>query len=786
MASRSTECNTYSKLKTKIKLINADIIFLKKCKQHSIFPKFMKITLSNNCKTPTAIIHHAKLKWLNNEINNLYAKRNKLEIKLYNFHLKLTKNLNNIEYHFWSAFDNKLHEVIQHKLNNKFIKLNKKFQDLIPKPIVKNSSIREELVINKTDEQFNKNEIDLLNKGLKYALNNKDTPLEELIASIESNIKRFDFSTKEYIRNACKIQITNNIEQNKNNIINNKDHKIINNLRKRDVFYLKADKGNKIVILNKADYFERVNNLITTGPYKEIKKTPLNKMTTSFKNAIKECPNLISKQLKYHISISNPVTPKMYCLPKIHKPGNSMRPIISGINSPTYLLSKWLFNQFKNFPVQPETFAVDNSIQFINKIKDLKLNKDEILVSFDVSALFPSIPIPQTLEYLKSFLENNNVESVKVDEYLKLTKVCMDQNYFQINNKFYQQTEGTAMGNSLSPFLANLFMSYFEIHFKANNIVFPRIWVRYVDDIFAIVNTRECNLDNFLTKLNSVFPSIKFTIEKEVNNRLPFLDVLVIRNKDHLEFDVYRKSTNTNRFIISDSNHHWQHKTAALNFLVNRLINFPLNKTRYNTELKYIKQIAIYNGYSDIIIDKLLTKYKHRKEISNISTLTSNKNNKTKFISLPYDSVSRSLNKVFNDFDIKISYKSNNTLKNLLGNPKDKIDHLQKSGIYQISCNDCDKVYIGQTRRQITTRFKEHINYIKYGNPEKSSVAEHIFQNNHNINSDNLKLLKTVNNVKQLDAFESINIFKNKHRLINSDLGPIPNSRLFDFLGNLG
>ncbi|KAJ8941785.1 hypothetical protein NQ318_006821 [Aromia moschata] len=67
----------------------------------------------------------------------------------------------------------------------------------------------------------------------------------------------------------------------------------------------------------------------------------------------------------------------------------------------------------------------------------------------------------------------------------------------------------------------------------------------------------------------------------------------------------------------------------------------------------------------------------------------------------------------------------------LLGNPKDKINNNEKSGIYEISCKDCDQKYIGQTKRSILTRFKEHMAHLKYGRTEKSCVAQHAFYNNH-------------------------------------------------------
>jgi hypothetical protein len=206
---------------------------------------------------------------------------------------------------------------------------------------------------------------------------------------------------------------------------------------------------------------------------------------------------------------------------------------------------------------------VQNSLDFINRIKDIKLKDSEILVSFDVNSLFPSVPIPQTLEYLKELLLENHLDDKIVKECIQLTEICMKQNIFQINDKFYQQNEGTAMGNSLSPFIADLFMSRFEKDLEKELEYFPSVWLRYVDDIFAIFDTNKGDIDNFIEKLNKRFESIKFTWEKEDNNCLPFLDTLVLRNNNMLEFDVYRKDTNTLRYIPNDSNHSPQQKMAS-------------------------------------------------------------------------------------------------------------------------------------------------------------------------------------------------------------------------------
>jgi hypothetical protein len=51
--------------------------------------------------------------------------------------------------------------------------------------------------------------------------------------------------------------------------------------------------------------------------------------------------------------------------------------------------------------------------------------------------------------------------------------------------------------------------------------------------------------------------------------------------------------------------------------------------------------------------------------------------------------------------------------------------------IYEINCKDCNQKYIGQTKRPIITRFKEHMAHRKFGRFEKSSAAQHIFESDH-------------------------------------------------------
>ena len=103
------------------------------------------------------------------------------------------------------------------------------------------------------------------------------------------------------------------------------------------------------------------------------------------------------------------------------------------------------------------------------------------------------------------------------------------------------------MSSPLGPALANIFVGYQEA--KLFNIAKrPLVYCRYVDNTFAVFNNEEdCN--TFLTHLNSLHPSLRFTYEKESNHSLPFLNVLVEMHDSEFLTLVYRKPTFTGQYL---------------------------------------------------------------------------------------------------------------------------------------------------------------------------------------------------------------------------------------------
>ena len=80
------------------------------------------------------------------------------------------------------------------------------------------------------------------------------------------------------------------------------------------------------------------------------------------------------------------------------------RPIVSNIGSISHPVSKYLANIFS--PLVGDTSDhVNNSADLASKIQDLIVTPGQKLLSYDVSALFTSIPVPEAIECVNSKLE---------------------------------------------------------------------------------------------------------------------------------------------------------------------------------------------------------------------------------------------------------------------------------------------------------------------------------------------------------------------------------------------
>ena len=144
-----------------------------------------------------------------------------------------------------------------------------------------------------------------------------------------------------------------------------------------------------------------------------------------------------------------------------------------------------------------------------------------------------------------TFNHNPNLNSTV--KWLKtLFLFAASQTHFIFNSKFYNQIDGVAMGSPLAPVLANIFMGFHESKwFNEYNLNKPKFYLRYVDDILAASDNKQ-DLLNFLNVLNNGHCNIKFTIEKQINHSIAFLDAFISGiNNQNLTLQTCHKSTYT-------------------------------------------------------------------------------------------------------------------------------------------------------------------------------------------------------------------------------------------------
>ncbi len=163
---------------------------------------------------------------------------------------------------------------------------------------------------------------------------------------------------------------------------------------------------------------------------------------------------------------------------------------------------------------------IHNSADLVNKLKNVQLTDEESLVSYDVSALFTSVPVQESIDIITRRLEEDDTlkdrTTLSPHQVSDLLKVCLNTTYFRFDSTYYVQTAGAAMGSPVSPIVANLFMEHFEQQALSSYSHPPRILGRYVDDTITIINKN--HIDSFTQHINSIHPSIKFTTEHEHNN----------------------------------------------------------------------------------------------------------------------------------------------------------------------------------------------------------------------------------------------------------------------------
>ena len=328
---------------------------------------------------------------------------------------------------------------------------------------------------------------------------------------------------------------------------------------------LTADKGVAMVVMDNSSYIDKCMALLQdTNVYQPCRdltgQTHRQVQATLHKLKGKHGKDHQWVQLQYNqlLPTGNSSPPaRFYGLPKIHKANCPMCPIVSACGTSTYNLAKYLTKILKVYIGHSSSFVKDSK-DLMDKLQSIKLQDNEELVSFDVSALFTSIPVNQTLDVINQLIILHQTDmdfKYKVgkawyevadhldrEDVIALLKVVLNKCVFSFQGKFYKQLHGVAMGSPCSPVVANIYKEYFEkralgpelpVSFTINT------WLRYADDVLTIVKKGTC--DSLLNYLNSIDPNIKFTREPpNEQGAIPFLDTFPRPSGNKIITSVYR------------------------------------------------------------------------------------------------------------------------------------------------------------------------------------------------------------------------------------------------------
>jgi hypothetical protein len=210
-------------------------------------------------------------------------------------------------------------------------------------------------------------------------------------------------------------------------------------------------------------------------------------------------------------------------------------------------------------------------------------------------------------------------------------------------------------------------------------------------------------------------------------------------------------------------------------------------------EKQHIRTALQRCGYPDWTFNKV------RQQKANKRVTSKDRKDHIGMVTLPYvQGFSEQLRRVFGSYDIRTAFKPVSTLRNALVHPKDKRNAMDNTGVvYKIPCSNCNKVYVGETGRKLSTRLSEHKHEVDILSQRhftrsqdrasqhmfnKSAVTDHSVMNNHIIDWDNTQILDHDNNRETRWIRESLYIKQAGDRAMNREIGQFQLSDMYNIV----
>ena len=802
----------YEKLEYKIRKVSADIEFLEACVDNELCPTFLRYKMSSqrlrNSDTYTA----SERLFLLEEITFKTADRIRLNHELQNLGNEIQTVVSFID---WVHICNTITNGNEKMVKKVKVIQNYKLSELIGNELTHNP---DDVIRNYSSYDLSEIEKSLLVRGLNFAVPPKKLkyqdyllPFELLYRDImkEEEVKESLLHLKTRLKDVglSSFRLYNKKDHRFENLDSNEYEAFLGLAGNENIIIQKADKGNTVVIVDKLSYVQKMEDLLSdTTKFVKVGFNPKHKVNKELRHildmeeAIKSCMddlldnNYLSEE-DYKLMKPTGSRPGiMYGLCKVHKDLTNgqvlppFRPILSAIRTCTYSLAKFFVPILKEYTINE--YTIKDSFTFAEEVTEQ--DAELFMVSFDVESLFTNIPLDETINICVNRLYNQKkkVRGLLKRHFKELLTLATKSSCFLFNGVYYSQIDGVAMGSPLGPTLANLFLSYHEEKWLSDCPVQfrPRYYRRYVDDVFLMFQNRS-HVKKFQRYMNSRHQNIKFTVEEEENDSISFLDIKITRNDGKLTTSIYRKKTFSGVYVNYNSFLPRDYKRGLISTLLHRAYTICSDYNKLHQEISRLKSIWQKNSFPLSFIDRCIQKFLNKLFVKRkTKKLASNK--KEVMICLVFLGkisivVKKKLQQIFKEcgkgLHLRIVFKSPNRLRNGFSFKDALPKNMDSLLLYKFTCDACNCVYIGETKRHFQVRAYEHLgvsvlteNAYTYNESNATAVNKHCHDLNHASSIDNFQIVGHASNKYHLRLKESLLIGMVKPTIINVQKKSLP------------
>ena len=329
-------------------------------------------------------------------------------------------------------------------------------------------------------------------------------------------------------------------------------------LSRDDVCILRADKNLGLVLVLRSDYDNwKLDYLWNDRVYKGLEGLPClnNKFLELESILLANGVDSTSNEAKYILQDKfNSISwGRLYFLVKVHKciSPPPLRPICSQLNTVSYFASKYVSKMLAPLVKEHVSTYFDDSIYLIQHLEFAMFDQQVVLLAADIESLYPSIDIFDCLIKVELFLKSLTCElSFNCELIMDLLKFILFNNYFEIDDLFFHQVSGVAMGTPCAVMISVIYVHMLEVATFTNIDLDrrPIFLIRYIDDYFAIFKSI-LDVQLFIDGFNSQHPNIKLpntsiqvsTTENNVGVNFLDLSISQVPGRPRLRLVLYVK-----------------------------------------------------------------------------------------------------------------------------------------------------------------------------------------------------------------------------------------------------